>query len=134
MIKLIHLKLKVISSFALLFLINCTSNNKQKSFTVIQNNYTNYNVGDLVRDSDYTYKFYLKNIGNVPLVIDTASRSCECTNVIYPKTTTEVDDSAEVIVKYKPLKSDTGIVKTSIVLSVNTKDYFTPIVFYGRIK
>ena len=62
MIKLIHLKLKVISGFALLFLINCTGNNKQKSFTVIQNNYTNYNVGDLVRDSTYTYIFYLKNI------------------------------------------------------------------------
>jgi len=92
-----------------------------------------FEVGSVKRDTAYTFDFYVKSEGNVPLVIDSVSTNCECTNVVFSHEPVLKGDSAKFIVTYKVNKRDSGVFTSGFMVLANIKNYFMPISFTGTI-
>jgi hypothetical protein len=111
----------------------CNSlNNKERNLALIEKDNYLFNIGTVKKDTLYTFEFFIKPIGNTPLIVDSVSRNCECTNVIFPHEPINEGDSAKFIVTYRPNKTDT-IISSGFLVQANIKNYFVPIYFLGKI-
>ena len=62
-----------------------TAQNAKKAEDVIKFNEVRYNFGKIKQGVPVTHDFQFSNIGNEPLIIETASASCGCTTPTWPK-------------------------------------------------
>lgn len=62
-----------------------TAQNAKKAEDVIKFNELRYNFGKIKQGVPVTHDFQFSNVGNDPLIIETASASCGCTTPTWPK-------------------------------------------------
>ena len=82
----------------------------------------NYDFGDvdIQNDSIFTV-FYVKSVGDAPMLILNGSTTCPCTQVACTQDIVQPGDTVGIIVTYHPIHS--GPFKQSATVSTNTKPY-----------
>lgn len=91
------------------------------------------NIGKFKSGSSRDIEFYVKNISETPLVIDTMQASCACTVGKFPRNPILKNDSGLIVVTFKPKLGVYGYFEKSIVISANTKPSFSVLTIEGEI-
>lgn len=133
--ELIYLKKNnLIAIICLLFTACNQQNMTERKIAYLDKESFHFNLGMIEIDSAYNFDLFIKPIGTEPLIIDSVSTNCECTNVLYSHNTIKIGDSAKFTVTYKPGKSDTSFFSSGFIVQANIKNYFFPISFSGTFK
>lgn len=83
---------------------------------------TTHNFGLFdIEHGDQTCWFVFKNTGNKPLVIESATASCGCTEPTYPKTAVLPGMKDSIMVSYKGSTRRPGVFRKSISILSNAK-------------
>ena len=77
---------------------------------------TTHDYGEILVDSDGTYYFDFKNIGDEPLIINRVRSTCGCTIPAWPKEPIEAGKSNKIAVRYNTAVPG-SFMKTIIVYS-----------------
>lgn len=83
--------------------LSCTSQSEQQaknSGIDIYFEETTHDYGDILLDSDGTYYFEFKNIGEEPLMINRVRSTCGCTIPEWPRIPIEPGKTNKIAVKY----------------------------------
>lgn len=80
--------------------LNPSENQAKDSGVEIYFAETNHDYGDILLDSDGTYYFKFKNIGDEPLIINRVRSTCGCTIPEWPRTPIEPGKTDQIAVKY----------------------------------
>lgn len=75
---------------------------------------TLHDYGEMIQDSDGTWSFQFKNIGEKAFVINRVRSTCGCTVVDWPKEPFEPGNTGEITVKYNT--ATTGTFLKSVVV------------------
>jgi hypothetical protein len=121
----------LITIIGLLMMACNQQNSNERKIAFLGKESFHFNLGTVETDSVYNFDLFVKPIGTEPLVIDSVSTNCECTNVIFLHNTIKIGDSAKFTVTYKPGKSDTSFFSSGFIVQANIKNYFVPISFSG---
>ncbi|MCA6435931.1 MAG: DUF1573 domain-containing protein [Bacteroidetes bacterium] len=114
--------------------LRCNENKKiERKVAILQTEDLVFNVGHILKDSTYKFNFYVKSVGDNPLIVDSVSKNCECTNVKFSHKPINKGDSAKFEVTFKANKSDSGKFTSSFVIKANVKNYFVPVYFTGTL-
>lgn len=81
-------------------------------------------------DSTYSISYTMLNNGDKELIVDTVSASCGCTIPAATRFRIQPDDSAALLIKFKPV--DTGSFNKKVIIKSNTDSSFTVVSFYGN--
>ena len=87
---------------------------------IIEFEYIKYDYDTIQQNSSGISKFYFKNTGLVPLVINKVSTSCGCTHVSYPKKPIMPNQKGVIEVTYNT--SQIGSFRKTIVVNSNAKN------------
>ncbi|MDB9721336.1 DUF1573 domain-containing protein [Winogradskyella sp.] len=93
-----------------------------------------YDFGKSFYGDTISYKFFIKNLYDIPYKIDAVGESCGCTKSIYTKNQVSKGEFAEIEVEYIPLLEEVGTtVSKSIVVSDNSSKGFQVFYILGEI-
>ncbi len=96
-------------------------------FTEETHDFGNINEGDVV---EHVFKF--KNVGNAPLVIQSATATCGCTVPNPPKDPIAPGAENEILVKFNS-QSKTGVQNKTITITANTEPSVTRLYIKGNV-
>lgn len=80
--------------------VNQSEQQAKKSGIDIYFEKTTHNYGDILVDSDGTYNFEFKNIGEEPIIVNKVRSSCGCTVPSWPREPIESGSGGQIAVKY----------------------------------
>ena len=120
---------KIVFVIGVSVLLNISCKNKEKKPDLFIPN-ERIVLGIIPFDSTHLISYSLINKGNGPLIIDTASSSCDCTVPVISKKNISPGDSSILSVQYKP--TDTGLFDKKVVIKSNIDSIFSVVSFTGR--
>ena len=94
------LLLLLISVTLLSSCINKSETQARKSGQEIYFNETTHDYGDIIMDSDGSYKFIFKNLGEDAILINRVRSTCGCTIPSWPREPIEPGEEGKIEVKY----------------------------------
>ncbi len=95
-----NLLLLLISVTLLSSCINKSENQARESGQEIYFSETSHNYEDIFIDSDGSYKFVFKNLGEEAIIINKVRSTCGCTVPSWPRKPIEPGNEGEIEVKY----------------------------------
>lgn len=101
--------------------------------TKIQFAETNYNFGTIKQDTENKKVFKFKNVGDKPLIIESARGSCGCTVPNYPKQPIPPGQEGEIEVVYSPGKQ-AGNQSKSVTIIANTEPRTTVLQISAQVE
>jgi hypothetical protein len=132
--KLRHLRIsKLLLQFVTLILVSCGNEIRDRKIAKLATEDLVFNVGNIKKNDTHVFNFYVKSIGENPLIVDTVSTNCVCTNVRFLHTPIYKGDSIKFTVTYKANKQDSGKFTASFMVQANIQNYFVPVYFTGTL-
>lgn len=116
-----------------LLLVSCVNEKAERNIAKLATDDLVFNVGSINKDCTHVFNFYLKSVGENPLIIDSVSTNCVCTNVKFTRVPVQKGDSAKLTVTYKANKQDSGKFTASFMVQANIQKYFVPVYFTGTL-
>ena len=93
---------------------------------------TVYDYGNIAEGSNGECIFWVKNTGNLPLIIDHTASSCGCTTAEYPKKPIAPGQKKKIVVRYNTSKAG-SFQKTIVVVSNATNNPRTVLKIKGNV-
>ncbi len=104
----------------------CTIISPHPRLTVNKNNIA---LGNIPFDSTISIQYVLYNLGNLDLVIDTVTASCDCTVPKLLKKIIVPHDSSNLLIQFKPV--NIGEFNKAVIIKSNIDSSFTILKFSG---
>ncbi|WP_374540367.1 DUF1573 domain-containing protein [Flavobacterium sp.] len=127
----------ILTLFLLLTIAAIITHKEIKSyskFTKLKIDKNPYTFGTINNNDSITHIFKIKNLTDTLLVIEKVLPSCPCTKVSYNKNKCIKNETVNIIVKFKPTKTQKGEVKTFIYMQCNAEKGVVKLEINGKIK
>lgn len=111
------------------------ASSKQETQAVIQVlNNENFNFGTINAGDTVVHKFFFKNVGEMPLTIESANPICGCTIAGFNKSPIRVGDTDSIVATFASDTSMIGFQNKTVTVSYNSPASPLLLTMYGKVK